>query len=546
MLRVVNSTRLVVAALAIVALVLGTLIYRDIFVPSRTAGSSLNLYTVTRRTITATVTGTGNVVPVAQANVSFKVAGELTEIDVKVGDHVSAGQTLAKIDSSAEQVALEQAQANLATAEANLQSVETPLTAAQVKQLQDAVTQAQQTYNDTVTQVELTNSQDAATVAADQSQVTSAQQTLTFDPTYQADVQTLSTDKTALDTALATFNADGCAGQAYPYSGPCVADYSAVVTAQSNYNVALNTVNTYPGVSTFQAAQQKLSADTAKQQADKVSGQRSVNQAAAALTNAQDALKTQTETRPNQVASAQAQLQTAEAAVQTAEENLSATTLVAPMDGDVYSINGVVGEGVAPGGGVTAEAPGTQAPLPSSTPTSAFMVIGNVSTADVVIPFAESDASHVQFNQPADVTFDAIPNLTISGHVIAVATSATQSNGVVEYYSTITLNQANPALKEGMTANATVTVSRATNALSVPNLAITRTGGQAYVTVYSNGQEIQTPIETGIVGDQFTEVTGGLNDNEQIVLPAIRAATGSGTGTRGGFGGGGGGVRIGG
>lgn len=106
----VNKTRLVVAGLAIVALVLGALIYRDIFVPSKNTSSALNLYTVARRTVSASVTGSGNLEPVAQANVNFKVAGTLTEIDVHVGDRVSAGQTLARIDSTVEQNAVSQAQ----------------------------------------------------------------------------------------------------------------------------------------------------------------------------------------------------------------------------------------------------------------------------------------------------------------------------------------------------------------------------------------------------------------------------------------------------
>src|SRR5262249_23278 len=158
---------------------------------------------------------------------------------------------------------------------------------------------------------------------------------------------------------------------------------------------------------------------------------------------------------------------------------------------------------------------------------------------EVVIPFAESDASRVAFNQDAQITFDAVPNLTISGHVIAVASAATTSNGVVNYYVTISLNQTNRALRQGMTANATVTVSKVINAITVPNLAIQHTGGQANVLVYSAGQQKQTPSETGVVGDQFTEVTGGLNDGEQVVIPTVRVASGSGT-TRGGFGGGGG------
>ena len=543
MIGLLKNTRVVVAGLAILALVLGTLIYRDMFVPSKNAASALNLYSVARRTVTASISGSGNLEPQAQSNVNFKVAGTLTEIDVHVGDHVSSGQRLAAIDSSAEQSTLSQAQANVSTAQANLQAAETPLTQNQITQLQDNVNNAQQSYNDTVTQVNLTNTQDTNLVTADQNQLTTDQQALNFNATYQTALQKLNTDKAALQTATTTFNTDGCQSQTYAtYSTTCLTDFNAVSTDQTAVNADQLSVNTQ--AAQVNADQSKLNTDTAKQQSDKVNGQRSINQAAASLTSAQDQLKTQTETKPNQIASAQAQLASAQAAVQTAQQSLNNTVLIAPMDGEVNSINGVVGETVSPGGGTTAEAPGSQAPLPSSTNSTAFMVIGNVSAMEVVIPFAESDASKIAYNQDAQVTFDAVPNLTISGHVIAVASAATVSSGVVNYYATITLNLTNPALKQGMTANATVTVSKATNALSVPNLAISRTSGQAYVLVYASGQQVQTPIETGVVGDQFTEVTGGLNDGEQIVMPTIRAASGSGN-TRGGGFGGGGGVRIG-
>ena len=533
-----NRTRLVVAGLAIVALVLGTLIYRDMFVPSRNTGSSLNLYTVARRTVTSTITGSGNLEPQSQSNVNFKVAGTLTEIDVHVGDHVTAGQTLARIDASSEQNAVAQAQANLATAQANLQAVETPLTQNQITQLQDNVATAQQTYNDTVAQVSLTDTQDANLVTADQNQLTVDQQALTFNAIYQAAVQKLAADKTTLQAAITTFNTDGCQSQQYAtYSATCLADFNAVSAAQTAVNADQLTVNTQ--AAQVNADQAKLNADTARQQTDKVNGQRSINQAAASLTSAQDQLKTQTEAKPNQIASAQAQLQSAQAALQTAQQNLAYTTLVAPMDGEVNSINGVVGETASPGGGTTAEAPGSQAPLPTSAASSAFMVIGNISGLEVVIPFAEADASRLAFNQDAQVTFDAVPNLTISGHVIAVASAATVTSGVVNYYATVVLNQTDKSLKQGMTANATVIVARSANALVVPNLAITHSGGQAYVNVYSGGQQAQTAVETGVVGDQFTEVTGGVNEGEQIVLPTVRAATGSGN-NGGRFGGGGG------
>ena len=547
MIGLLNRTRLVVAGLAIVALVLGTLIYRDVFVKTNNAANALSLYTVARRTVTASITGSGNIVPQAQANVTFKVAGTLTEIDVHVGDHVVAGQKLAAIDSSVEQNALDQAEANLATAEANLQSVETPLTQNQITQLQDNVATAQQSYNDTVAQVNVTNSQDAAQVTADQNQLTFDQGVLNNSLTYQLDQQKLATDQATLQAALATFNADAtCKGVPFAsYSPQCLTEFTAVSSAQTAVTGDQNKVNL--DAAQVNADQSKLNADTAKQQADKTNGQRSINQAAASLTSAQDQLNTQTESKPNQIASAKANVLNAQAAVNTAQQNMNDTTLVSPMDGMVNSINGVVGEMAPAGGGTTAEAPGSQAPLPSTGTSSAFMVIGNVQGLEVVIPFAEADASRIAVSQDSQVTFDAVPNLTISGHVIAVASAATVTSGVVNYYATIVLNQVNAALKQGMTANATVTVSKVTNALTVPNLAVTHTGGQAYVNVYASGKQVATPIDTGVVGDQFTEVTGGLNDGEQIVLPTVRAATGTGSSRSGifGGGGGGGGVRVG-
>ncbi|HKW71523.1 MAG TPA: biotin/lipoyl-binding protein, partial [Candidatus Dormibacteraeota bacterium] len=442
------------AGLAIVALVLGTFIYRDVFVGSKNTASSLNLYTVARRTVTSSVTGTGNVEPQAQSNVNFKVAGTLTEIDVHVGDHVTAGQKLAAIDSSTEQTAVDQASANLATAQANLQMALTPLTQDQITQLQNTVSNAQQAYNDTVAQVNLTNSQDASQVSADQTQLTLDQQTLSFNLAYQQDQQTLATAKTNYQTALTTFNNDAtCKGVAFAsYSAQCLAEFTAVSNAQTAVTLAQNKVNLDTAQVT--ADQNKLNMDTTKQQTDSVNGQRSINQTAASLTSAQDNLRTQTESKPNQVASARASVAQAQAALQSAENNLANTTLVAPMDGQVNGINGVVGESVGAGAGLTPQAPGSAAPLPSTTSSNAFMVIGNINGLEIVAPFAESDASRLAANQDASVTFDAVSNLTISGHVVAVASAATITSGVVNYYATIALNQTNPALKQGMTANA--------------------------------------------------------------------------------------------
>jgi hypothetical protein len=55
------------------------------------------------------------------------------------------------------------------------------------------------------------------------------------------------------------------------------------------------------------------------------------------------------------------------------------------------------------------------------------------------------------------------------------------------------------------------------------------------------GKEVQTAIETGVVGDQFTEITGGLSEGAEVVIPTLRVSSGTGGTNRIN----GGGVRIG-
>jgi multidrug efflux pump subunit AcrA (membrane-fusion protein) len=91
---------------------------------SAEAVSSERTVSVSRGVVQSTVSGSGNLSPANQLDLSFGAAGEVEKIYVKAGQHVSAGQLLAKIDPSATEV-------DLAEAKATLQSAEDTLTAAQ-------------------------------------------------------------------------------------------------------------------------------------------------------------------------------------------------------------------------------------------------------------------------------------------------------------------------------------------------------------------------------------------------------------------------------
>jgi multidrug efflux pump subunit AcrA (membrane-fusion protein) len=79
---------------------------------------------VTRGTIQQTVTSSGTIEPARQANLNFAVSGTVTAVDVKAGQTVSSGQTLATVDTTALSEQVSAAQAQLASAQDRLASDE--------------------------------------------------------------------------------------------------------------------------------------------------------------------------------------------------------------------------------------------------------------------------------------------------------------------------------------------------------------------------------------------------------------------------------------
>jgi len=80
-------------------------------------------------------------------------------------------------------------------------------------------------------------------------------------------------------------------------------------------------------------------------------------------------------------------------------------------------------------------------------------------------------------------------------------------------------------LREGLTVTVSILVDEASDVLIVPNSAITRQGVQSYVKVVSaDGTIEERAIQTGISDWQYTEVTGGLSEGEQIIVPQGTAA----------------------
>lgn len=75
-------------------------------------------------TMEKSVSGSGTLTPGVQEDVSFEVSGTVQSVDVAVGDEVTAGQTLATVDTLTLDADLLSAEADLAEAEARLDDAE--------------------------------------------------------------------------------------------------------------------------------------------------------------------------------------------------------------------------------------------------------------------------------------------------------------------------------------------------------------------------------------------------------------------------------------
>lgn len=115
------------------------------------------------------VSATGWVVPIDSTTIAAQEAGLITQIAVKDGATVKAGDLIAKLDPRTAQAAVTKDQANLAKDQANLAQAETALTRANSLLTSNAGTQA--------TADEARGARDAAvaTVNADQAQIASDQ-----------------------------------------------------------------------------------------------------------------------------------------------------------------------------------------------------------------------------------------------------------------------------------------------------------------------------------------------------------------------------------
>ena len=230
-----------------------------------------------------------------------------------------------------------------------------------------------------------------------------------------------------------------------------------------------------------------------------------ITSAKAAVTQAQANLDSLLTPSERTLAAAKIKLEQAHLSLDLAREALADAQIIAPFDGVVTAVTAIEG---GSGG-------------------SATIALMDASQYHVDVLVDETEIEQVQAGQQANITFDALPDVTVTGAVVRVDPAGTVSNGVVNYKVRVNLDPTEAALRSDMTANVQLILDTHTDVLAVPGAAIrSDTAGGYYVNVVgADGAAQRIDVTTGYTDGELTEVSGELADGQAVYLGETTTTT---------------------
>jgi HlyD family secretion protein len=517
---------------AIGALAVVTLVGSVVAGCAATSGSKPTTAKVVRGSVTKTVSATGTLQAITEQNLGFPTSGKLVSLTVSVGQRVEAGQELARIDDFDAQTDLASAQAKLARERARLGAIQDSKKA-------DAAAHDYDRAKDL-----LGANQDEADAVdeANEKAIADTRKRLQHDREELAEIR----QEAAADKARCNRSVTGGSNR---YDG--YGDNTDVATRDHRGLLLESPLDLHSPscnradrgkemVASYQRRiddeQRELQSLQRRAEVDRARGDTQVASARREASAAGDSADDEEAERPHLIDEQQAEVDEAATEVRKAQRAVDDTVLRAPVAGTVASINGVMGEYVGAATGTTPLAPGGRAALPNMDNGaggkddtgekgqrpggSSFITLKDVNSYQIVVPFEEADAAQVEPNQAVQVTFDAVQGLTVEGTVAALAPTGTKINNVTNYYATILLNQVDPRLKTGQTAEAKVVTANVDNVLVVPTASVQRGAGGAGVVQVVDAHGVPHPVQVqiGLVGDKTTQVLDGLHEGQQVQL----------------------------
>jgi HlyD family secretion protein len=192
------------------------------------------------------------------------------------------------------------------------------------------------------------------------------------------------------------------------------------------------------------------------------------------------------------------------------EEKIAALKVKAPFDG-VFSTDFVNSKNNI----LTALGPGAKV-----TATTQFGGVSSLNTMLLPVQVDELDLPSVKVGMKAEVKVDSLAGRIFNAEVTQVSTVGTTTNGVTYFDVVLAVSNAKD-LKYGMTATGEILFQNKENVLLLPIEALQRQRNQSFVSLKkADGTVVaQHPVQIGIRSKTQVEITSGLNEGDEIIVP---------------------------
>jgi HlyD family secretion protein len=233
------------------------------------------------------------------------------------------------------------------------------------------------------------------------------------------------------------------------------------------------------------------------------------NRAYQAALNKRDQAQAQIGVDEAKLRQAEAQVAQARASLDQLDEQLSYTTIVSPIDGEVLSRDVQIGDAVS-------------SILVLGSTATQVMTLGDTHQVYVKGKVDESDIGHVYLGQPARIKVESFKDKTFNGKVTKIVPLGVEKDNVTTFEVWVSIDNPGGELKANMTANAEIILSEHKGVLTVPEQAlIYDNGGKAFVEVpdskAKDGKK-RVSVVAGISNGTRTEIVSGLKQGDEVVL----------------------------
>ena len=164
---------------------------------------------------------------------------------------------------------------------------------------------------------------------------------------------------------------------------------------------------------------------------------------------------------------------------------------------------------------------------------SALFSIGGTDVFELVVAVDELDIASIKVGQSATIALDALSGSTYPATVTRISGTGMYANGVTTYDVSIQLDPADEIMS-GMSARADILVGSQKNVLLVPVSTIKSVDNEKFVIVVPDPKTkealsstgVETKVTIGLVNGSFAEILTGLEEGQYVQDLSVKATTG--------------------